>query len=82
MTEVGWALGLSETPSGPVETETTWEVNEVCLPPQWANRWYRLAVKVESPQSPEGFERVLLDDFSLGTSASCRLDEADLGAGP
>jgi hypothetical protein len=71
-TDVRWALGLSETPSEPVKTEVDWEPNEACLPAQWANRWYRLVVQVELQQSPERLESILLDDFFLGTSSSCR----------
>jgi hypothetical protein len=68
--DVKWVLGLDEK-EGEVQTEITWQPNEVCLPPHWAGRWFRLQVKVESPVSPERQERIWLDDFFLGTSASC-----------
>ncbi len=69
--EVQWVLGRSEIERGGVRTEVGWEPNEVCLPPQWAGRWFRLQVSVGSPEGLVRQERVLLDDFSLGTSRGC-----------
>jgi hypothetical protein len=70
-TQVKWVLGRSERETGDVQTEITWQPNEVCLPAQWASRWFRLQVQVDLLQSPERQERILLDDFFLGTSPSC-----------
>lgn len=73
-TEVQWVLGRSEVERGDLQTEVTWEPNEVCLPPQWAGRWFGLQVRVGSPEGLVRQERVLLDDFSLGTSPNCTAD--------
>jgi len=70
-TEVKWVLGRSERESGSVQVEVDWAPNEVCLPARWAGRWFRLQVAVESTEPPVRQERVLLDDFSLGTSSRC-----------
>jgi hypothetical protein len=69
--DVKWVLGRGEK-EGEVQAEITWQPNEVCLPPHWAGRWFRLQVKVESPTGPERQERIWLDDFFLGTSALCQ----------
>jgi hypothetical protein len=69
--EVQWVLGRSEVETDEVKTEITWEPNVVCLPPRWAGRWFRVQVRVRSPKILLGQERVLLDDFSVGTSPSC-----------
>lgn len=66
-----WALGLAETETGPVEAEEGWRQNEICLPAQWANRWFRVEVEVEASASLTGYERLLLDDFSLVNSSDC-----------
>lgn len=70
-TMVQWVLGRSEVEKGDVQTEVDWLSNEVCLPANWAGRWFRMQVTVASPEALLGVERVLLDDFSLGTSLSC-----------
>lgn len=69
--EVQWVLGRGEVERGDVQTKVTWEPNEVCLPPQWSGRWFRLQVTVESAEAIVRQESVLLDDFSLGTSSRC-----------
>lgn len=67
-TEVQWVLGRSGVEKAAAETEISFEPNEVCLPPAWAGRWFRVQIKVRSTGDPSSRERVLLDDFSLGTS--------------
>ena len=69
--EVQWLLGRSEVETGGVETEIEWQPNEVCLPPQWAGRWFRLKIRVGPTGTIFTRERILLDDFSLGTSPTC-----------
>lgn len=57
-----------------VETQPSWELNEVCLPWQWAGRWFRFEVRVEPEADPGDSidtERILLDDFAVGTSPGC-----------
>jgi len=72
--EVTWVLGRSEVETGDVLTEVDWQANRVCLPPPWAGRWFRVQVRVESTTGVTGEERILLDDFSLGTSPLCPVD--------
>lgn len=69
--QVRCVLGLSEVESSAVVQEVTWEPNECCLPPQWANRWFRIQVQMRATEDPLRVERILLDDMSVGTSASC-----------
>lgn len=71
---VRWLLGQAEVASGDVQTSSEWRVNEVCLPPEWAGRWFRVQVKVEPPDAAGGAieqERVFLDDFALATTSAC-----------
>ena len=74
-TELKWRVGLSGLPTGAVQTSVDWELNEeACLPAQWAGRWFRFQVGVGRPPASGGpieQESIFLDDFSLGTSASC-----------
>jgi hypothetical protein len=69
-----WILGRSEVERDVVRTQTRWQDNEVCLPPEWADRWFRVQVRVASGAS-EGStidrELLLFDDFSVGTSSAC-----------
>ena len=69
-TSAEWVLGLDESETGPVKTDTTWKLNEVYLPRRWAGRWYRLQVRVGSSEGLSNQERLLLDDFSVGPSPS------------
>jgi len=72
--DVKWLLGQSEVETGDVLTEVSWQPNEVCLPPHWSSRWFRVQVRVVSTPGVTVQERILLDDFSLGTSASCPIE--------
>ncbi|MGB8331678.1 MAG: hypothetical protein WCE62_16240 [Polyangiales bacterium] len=69
--DVRWFLGRDEEVSGPIRTIDTWQQNEeVCLPPEWAGRWFRVAVRAgpgSEPGAPITQEHVYLDDFALGT---------------
>lgn len=69
--DVQWVLGRSEQVTGDVRTSDAWLPNEACLPPEWAGRWFRFQVRVEPGAGAIEQERVYLDDFALGTSASC-----------
>jgi hypothetical protein len=69
-TTVEWVLGLDESETGPVKTDAAWKRNEVYLPRRWAGRWYRLQVRVGSPEGLLGRERLLLDDFSVAPAPS------------
>lgn len=68
-----WVLGREARCKGDLPGGG-WKRTEICLPPEWSGRWYRLQVNVEPSEEPgmseESF-RVLLDDFELLTSASC-----------
>jgi hypothetical protein len=70
---VEWLLGREERCKGDLRGGG-WKRTEICLPPEWSGRWYRLQVKVEPSDEPgvseESF-RILLDDLELLTSASC-----------
>jgi hypothetical protein len=47
----------------------------VCLPAEWAERWFRFSVSVVPSADPfQAFDspkEVLLDDFELTTDESC-----------
>lgn len=74
-TEVEWVLGRSEFDRKGIHTLDEWRPNEVCLPPQWTDRWFRIQVRAKgSAEMPIDREEVWLDDFSLGTSPSCLSD--------
>jgi hypothetical protein len=72
---VQWLLGLSGTINAELEPGGGWRPNEVCLPPEWAERWFRFGVRVnrstEPPQTFDPPKQVLLDDFQLTTSEAC-----------
>ena len=73
--EVEWILGRNEFPRNEIEPFDEWKENEVCLPPEWSDRWYRFQVRASgTDDSPGDREEVWLDDFSLGTSPNCRRD--------
>jgi hypothetical protein len=70
---VRWLLGMSGTLRAELVPGGDWRRNEVCLPPEWAERWARFGVSVfvQPGLVLDGPERVLLDDFELTTSESC-----------
>ncbi|MGB5701713.1 MAG: hypothetical protein WBM48_02755 [Polyangiales bacterium] len=86
---VFWALGSATLPNAPCEGEfcpTTpltsqlprggdWRRNTVCLPPEWAERWYLFWVAIRPSVEPlEVYDpprAVLLDDFEVRTSEEC-----------
>jgi len=70
--DVRWFLGRSEVTSAPVRTDDDWQQNEVCLPPAWAGRWFRVSVQAAGlePVAPIAQERVYLDDFALGSCST------------
>jgi hypothetical protein len=75
-TPVQWIVGRDEF-LGSVSTSSDWTLNEACLPPQWAGRWFRLRVAAgprEEIGAPIAQELVFLDDFSLTTSSACPVD--------
>jgi hypothetical protein len=73
--DVEWILGRNEFPRKEIEPLDEWKENEVCLPPEWSDRWYRVQVRATgTDDSPGDREEVRLDDFSLGTSPNCRRD--------
>jgi len=73
---VEWLLGAADRCRGDLP-RGEWERTEICLPPEWSGRWYRLKVKVEPSAEPgAGDDRswVRLDDIELLTSARCPID--------
>ncbi len=90
---VFWALGSTPAPNRDCEEEEfcplipltaelpmggDWRRNPVCLPPEWAERWFLLRVVIRPSDDPlEVYSpprAVLLDDFEVGTSARCPAD--------
>lgn len=73
-TALEWILGRSEVLRCNLPSAPGWQRNEVCLPREWAGRWFRVQVKV-SPltelDEPVERERVLVDELDLVTSSSC-----------
>jgi hypothetical protein len=70
---VRWVLGMSGIVTSELLPGGGWRRNEVCLPPEWAERWFRFSVSVfvEPGVVLDGPERVLLDDFELTVDESC-----------
>jgi hypothetical protein len=72
---VRWVLGFTGIVNSDLLPGGGWRRNEVCLPPEWAERWFRLGVSINNYAEPlETFDaptRVLLDDFEITTSESC-----------
>ena len=52
-----------------------WRRNQVCLPAEWAERWYRVRIAIRPSEEPlQTFDppkAVLLDDFSVTTDEAC-----------
>lgn len=73
---VQWLLGLSGTINAELKVGGGWLRNEVCLPPEWAERWFRFAVRVDRSSEPlrtfNPPKHVMLDDFELTTDERCR----------
>lgn len=70
---VQWLRGLDEELSAEFEPSPAWKQFKACLPATWAGRWYRVQIAV-GPDTWLGSvteDRLLLDEFSLGTSADC-----------
>ncbi len=73
-TTVEWVLGRADEKRGDLTPGGDWQRNEVCLPPEWAGRWFRFQVRVGPPNEAGiaiSTKRVFLDDFELTTSADC-----------
>jgi hypothetical protein len=86
---VFWALGGVGVPNLECATELCpatplseelplgggWRRNAVCLPAEWANRWYRVRVAIRPSEEPlellDPPRTVLLDDFEVTTDESC-----------
>jgi len=72
--QVRWVLGRATEREADLLGGGGWLLNEACLPPKWANRWYRFQIWVGSgvddlPVDPP--KSVLLDNFALTTSPAC-----------
>lgn len=72
---VRWSLGLSAVVTAELLPGGGWRRNEVCLPPEWAERWFRFGVGVTNFVEPlvtfDPPKQVFLDDFELTTDESC-----------
>lgn len=70
---VRWLRGLEADLAAEFFPSSSFETFAACLPPAWAGRWYRVRIAV-GPDAWSGAtmqERLLLDDFELGTSPEC-----------
>lgn len=69
-------LGRSATPSDVLLPSASWELNDLCLPAEWAGRWFPVQIRIGPSFEPfELFNpamRVYLDDFELTTSEGCQ----------
>jgi hypothetical protein len=72
---VRWVLGFTGIVNSDLLPGGGWRRNEVCFPPEWAERWFRLGVSVNNYAEPlvtfDTPTRVQLDDFELRTDESC-----------
>ncbi|RLB37730.1 MAG: hypothetical protein DRH30_12695, partial [Deltaproteobacteria bacterium] len=71
--DVQWLLGRSDVVAAPIRTIDAWQQNEVCLPSEWAGRWFRVVVRAgpgSEPVAPITQEHVYLDDFALGSCST------------
>lgn len=71
---INWFLGSDGVQSSELLPLGIWDRTEVCLPEEWAGRWFRFQVRSDQVEPPIELDppmRVLLDDFSIGTSAAC-----------
>ncbi len=72
---VRWLLGRTAVVNAELPTGGGWRRTPVCLPAQWANRWFRFRVRIDPSSDPlqvfDPPKRVLLDDFELGTDQGC-----------
>ncbi len=72
-------LGKSTRPTDELLPGDLWRSNEVCLPPEWAGRWFRFQLRI-GPSRFEPFTtfdppmRVFVDDFELRTSEACKAE--------
>ncbi|MEM7138984.1 MAG: hypothetical protein AAF500_20590 [Myxococcota bacterium] len=71
-------IGLVEDEEGDLVGVGDWAFYEACLPPDWAGRWYRVQIEVARDGSTpltevSPTERILIDDITVDTSASCVL---------
>ncbi len=71
---VRWVLGRASEREAELIPGGGWLLNQACLPPQWANRWYRFQVWIGDagetfPIDPP--KSILLDDFEVATSPAC-----------
>lgn len=77
---VKWLLGRSGTINAELLQGGGWRPNEVCLPPEWAERWFRFGVVAGQSSEPlQTFDppkHVLLDNFQLTTSERCPVQTA------
>lgn len=52
-----------------------WQRNVACLPPEWAERWFRFRVAIRESEEPQRAldppRAVLLDDFEVTTDENC-----------
>lgn len=72
---IRWFVGIFADLEGDLPQGGGWRlVDQLCLPPEWVDRWYRVQVWVgpgtSAPVSIEP-ETVRLDDISVGTSPAC-----------
>jgi len=70
---IQWFRGLDGELGAEFQPTPAWGRFTACLPATWSGRWYRVQIAV-GPDAWLGSvtqDRLLLDDFSVGTSADC-----------
>lgn len=72
---VSWVLGLAGFASDDLLPGGGWRKTEVCLPPEWSERWYRFGVLVgdffDEVVEFDPQRQILLDDFEVRTDPGC-----------
>ncbi|MDH3655136.1 MAG: hypothetical protein OEN21_12765 [Myxococcales bacterium] len=73
---VSWVLGLAGFATDELLPGGGWRRTEVCLPPEWSERWFRFGVQVgdffDEVVEFDAQRQVLLDDFEVRTDPACR----------
>jgi hypothetical protein len=71
-----WVVGQVAEREGVLPRGGGWQLNEAaCLPPRWADRWYRFQIWVDPGIGPASLidppKSILIDSFEVKTSSKC-----------
>jgi hypothetical protein len=73
-----WVLGKAAQKEADLPKGGDWRRNEVCLPPEWADRWFRFRLQIGPELGPivplDSPEEMYFDDFELTTLVGCPAD--------